>query len=57
MSLADVGGSGKERKIRYAGFFIDFEPNFIHPQAMKFTLIYRRWKRDVLSLQVPNLGP
>jgi hypothetical protein len=55
--LADVGGSGKERKIRYAGFFIDFEPNFIHPQAMKFTLIYRRWKRDVLSLQVPNLGP
>jgi hypothetical protein len=40
-----------------AGFLVDFGPNFLLPQTMKIKSIYRRGKRDTLSLVVPNLGP
>jgi hypothetical protein len=33
-----------------------FGPKFIHLWSMKITYIYRWWKRDTLSLLVPNFG-
>jgi hypothetical protein len=38
-------------------FFAIFGPRFLHPWSMKITSIYRWWKRDILSLLVPNVGP
>jgi len=38
-------------------FFINFCSWFLIPQAMKYTFIYRGWKKDVWSPLVPNLGP
>jgi len=40
-----------------AGFLVVFGPRFLHPWSMKITSIYRWWKRDTLSLLVPNVGP
>jgi hypothetical protein len=37
-------------------FFPDFGPKFLLSQAMKCNPIYRRWKRNILSLMVPNRG-
>ena len=37
-------------------FFTDFEPDFLPSQAMKYTPIYRRSKRKILYLMVPNRG-
>ena len=38
-------------------FSTDFGPNYLPPWSMKITSIYRWWKRDTLSLLVPNVGP
>ena len=35
-------------------FLANFGPDFVPVKAMKCTLIYRRWKRDILSVMVPN---
>jgi len=64
------GGSGwwlerrREREIKNCknggqrGWFLaDFEPNFLLPQAMKSTSIYRRWKRAILSSLEKNFQP
>jgi hypothetical protein len=52
-------GHGGERKKREdcaetkkAGFLADFGPDFLLPQAMKSTSIYRRWKRVFSSIPV-----
>jgi hypothetical protein len=37
-------------------FFLFFAPDFLLLQTMKSISIYRGWKRDVLSLLVPNLS-
>jgi hypothetical protein len=42
---------------RKAGFLAYFGPNFLLPQAMKSTSIYRRWKKEILSTQGKNLLP
>jgi len=47
----------KTAKIGAEGLVLaNFGPEFLLLQAMKCTPIYRRWKRDILSLMVPNLG-
>jgi hypothetical protein len=46
--------AGRGRK---AGFLAYFGPAFLLPQAMKFTSIYRRWKREILSTQGKNFSP
>jgi hypothetical protein len=47
----------EEKKNQGGGWFvINFEPDFLFHQAKKFTSIYRRWKRDISSLLMPNLG-
>jgi hypothetical protein len=64
-----VGSSGAEHTVEREGneenvgwepgndwFLADFGPDFLLAQAMKCTLIYRRWKRDIVSLMVPNHG-
>jgi hypothetical protein len=33
-----------------------FGPGFLPAQDMKCTSIYRRWKRDIVSLMVSNRG-
>jgi hypothetical protein len=38
--------AGRGRK---AGFLASFGPNFLLSQAIKSTVIYRRWKREILS--------
>jgi hypothetical protein len=40
-----------------AGFFVNFGPNSPHLWIMKIKFLYRRWKRDTLSLLMPNPGP
>jgi hypothetical protein len=40
-----------------AVFFCNIGFSFPPFQTMKSTPIYRRWKRDMLSLMIPNLGP
>ena len=53
----------KERKWRWQQkkmgnwFFGNFGPDFLLPQAMKSTPIYRGYKMDISSLLMPNLGP
>ena len=37
-------------------FLVDFGPAFFLPHAMKCSPIYRRWKKNILSLMVPNRG-
>ena len=37
-------------------FLADFGPDFLLPRAMKCSPIYRRWKRNMLSLMVLNRG-
>ena len=49
------GDDGLAKKLGGRLFFLIFAPDFLHPQAMKSTPIYKGWKRDVLSLLVPNL--
>jgi hypothetical protein len=64
-----VGSSGAEDTVEREGreenvgwepgndwFLTDFGPDFLLAQAMKCTLNYRRWKRDNVSLMVPNHG-
>jgi hypothetical protein len=58
-----VAGTVKRerKKFAYTGsrgsfFFADFEPDFLPSQAMKYTPIYRRSKRNILYLMVPNRG-
>jgi hypothetical protein len=36
--------------------FSIFAPDYLLPQVMKSTHIYRGWTKDILSLMVPNLG-
>jgi hypothetical protein len=48
----------KKKKNRGGGwFFFDFGPNFLLPQAIKSTSIYRRWKRAILSTMEKNFSP
>jgi hypothetical protein len=58
--MVEREGEERERNCRNRGkwlvFFADFGPNFLLAQAMKCTPIYRRWKRDILSLMVTNIG-
>jgi hypothetical protein len=42
---------------RKAGFQPTLDPIISLPGAWKITSIYRWWKRDTLSLLVPNVGP
>jgi hypothetical protein len=49
-------GEKKNGNRGMAGFFVLFGPKLLPPVAMKWTLIYRMWKRDILSLMVPNRG-
>jgi hypothetical protein len=49
----DHGGERKKKKKcaetgRKTGFLADFGPDFLLPQAIKSTFIYRRWKRAIL---------
>jgi hypothetical protein len=49
--------TAEKKKIREeCWFFVNFAPDFLHAQAMKFTSIYRGWKRDILSLIIQNLS-
>jgi hypothetical protein len=40
-----------------AGFLAYFGPDFLLPQAIKSTSIYRRWKREILSTLEKNCSP
>jgi len=48
-------GHGGERRLwwkqnqREIDFFINFGPDFLVPQTMKSTPIYKGWKKDILS--------
>jgi hypothetical protein len=49
-------GHGGERRSRWKQnqgeidfFFINFGPDFLLPQTMKSTPIYKGWKMDILS--------
>jgi hypothetical protein len=48
--------AGSRNQVRKACFLAVFGPKFIHLWSMKITYIYRWWKRDTLSLLVPNFG-
>jgi hypothetical protein len=37
-------------------FFTNFGPDFLLSHTMESTYIYRRWKRDISSLLVSNIG-
>jgi hypothetical protein len=54
------GGEREGEKLQKQGqmgwFLADFGPEFLLPQAMKCRPIYRRWKMNILSLMVANLG-
>jgi hypothetical protein len=41
---------------RGAGFWSILDLLFFLPHAMKCSPIYRRWKKNILSLMVPNHG-
>jgi hypothetical protein len=48
----------KEKKTRERSwFFVNFALDFLHAQGMESNPIYSGWKRNILSLTVPNLGP
>jgi hypothetical protein len=47
--------SGRNRED--ADFLAYFGPDFILPQAIKSTSIYRRWKRAILSTLEKNFSP
>jgi len=55
VEMVEREGKKNGRKTRGRFFFLIFAPDFLYPQVMKSTPIYRGWKRDVLSLLVPNL--
>jgi len=38
-------------------FFAIFGPDFLLPQAIKSTSIYRRWKREIFSTMEKNFSP
>jgi len=65
MLVAERRGGKREKKkfcwkqkMREGGWFLDvFGPKFLHLWSMKIKSIYRRWKRDTLSLLVQNLSP
>jgi hypothetical protein len=48
--------NGRKKNQGGGWFMINFEPDFLFHQAKKFTFIYRRWKRDISSLLMSNLG-
>jgi hypothetical protein len=54
------GGERGKEKLQKRGqrgwFLADFGLDFLLIQAMKCSPIYRRWKRNILSLMVPNRG-
>jgi hypothetical protein len=47
--------SGRNRE--EVDFLAYFGPDFILPQAMKSTSIYRRWKREIFSTQEKTFQP
>jgi len=49
-------GEWRWQTVKEAGFFAVFGPRSPHPWSMKITSIYGWWKRDTLSLLVPNVG-
>jgi hypothetical protein len=53
------GWRGREEKWKQGSgwFFAIFGSNFLHAQAMKSTLIYRRQMRVILSTQGENMSP
>jgi hypothetical protein len=38
-------------------FFAIFGPDFLLPQAIKSTSIYRSWKREIFSTMEKNFSP
>ena len=50
---AEKDGNKGERLV----FFVNFALNFLLPQAMKSTSIYRRWKRAILSSRGKTFQP
>ena len=42
---------------RKTGFLADFGPDFLIFLAIKSTSIYRRWKREILSILRKNFSP
>jgi hypothetical protein len=46
-----------EKQGRKADFFVNFALDFLLPQTMKSTSIYRRWKRAILSSRGKNFQP
>jgi hypothetical protein len=50
------GSASSRNQVREVGFLAVFGPKFLHLWSMKITSIYRWWKRDTLSLVVPNFG-
>jgi hypothetical protein len=51
------GSAGSKNRVLEAGFLAYFGPQSLHLWSMKIKSIYRRWKRDILSLLVQNLIP
>jgi hypothetical protein len=58
------GGVRKKEKQREncrnregADFLAYFGPDFLLPQAIKSTSIYRRWKREIFSTMEKNFSP
>jgi len=51
------GSAGSKNRVLGAGFLAIFGPQSFHLWSMKIKSIYRRWKRDTLSLLVQNLIP
>jgi hypothetical protein len=51
------GGGKKWQETGKRLFFPDFEPDFLHFQAMKSNLIYRGWKRIIFSSLEKIFGP
>jgi hypothetical protein len=47
----------RERKHGRKLTFGNFGPDFLHAQVMKFTPIYRGWKRVILSSLEKTFGP
>ena len=54
------GERERERKTTETGaeglVFGRFWTDYLFPHAMKCSPIYRRWKKNILSLMVPNHG-
>jgi len=55
----EKGEDDKDKKVggKLVVFFLIFTLDFLPVQSMEFTLIYKGWKRDILFLMMPNLGP